>query len=152
MIFQKINESTAEKVFILCGNGEASAAWVAGGPVVLAADGTNDGFDAIKLVTGTAALAPLLVGVADKATASGSSGLVQCYGLRTDAVINNAGTASNANGAAGDVLIPWTASDGFSGVAAGAATGFSPWAILMQTQASSTAVATTTGSIFLRCM
>ena len=88
----------------------------------------------------------------DKATVAGDYGMVQVYGMRTDAVINQAGTASNANGAVGDVLIPWTASDAFSGVAAGAATGYSPWAVLMQTVASSATVATTTGKVFLRCM
>lgn len=152
MLFQRINRTDPEKVFVICRNDEASAAWVIGGPVVFISDGTRDGIDAIKLITGTAAKASLLVGVADAATVAGEYGLVQCYGLRTDAVINQAGTASNANGAVGDVLIPWTASDAFSGAAAGAATGYSPWAVLMQTVASSATIAKTTGSIFLRCM
>ena len=152
MLFQRINRTDAEKVFIIARNDEASAAWVKGGPVVWQSDGTRDGVDAIKLVTGTAAKCGLLIGVADAATVSGDYGLVQCYGLRTDAVINQAGTVSNANGAIGDILIPWTASDAFSGVAAGAATAYAPMAVLMQTVASSASVAKTTGSVFLRCM
>lgn len=151
MIIQRVgNGADMNKVFLVCVNDEASAAWVQGGPVSLQADGTDDGFAAIKMAT--AAKSTLLLGVADRATTAGSVGWVQCFGVRTDAVINQAGTATAANGAIGDVLIPWTASGGFSGVAAGAATGYSPWAILMQTVASSTAVATTTGTIFLRCM
>ena len=152
MLFQRIVRGDAEKVFIVCRNDEASAAWVKGGPVVWIADGTRDGIDTVKLITGAAAKAPLLVGVADAATVSGEYGLVQVYGLRTDTVINQAGTVSNGNGAVGDVLIPWTASDAFSGVAAGAATAYAPMAVLMQTVASSTTVAKTTGSVFLRMM
>lgn len=152
MLYKRINRTEPETVFIVARNDEASAAWVKGGPVVLQSDGTRDGVDAVKLVTGAAAKVPLLIGVADKATVAGDYGLVQVYGMRTDTVINQAGTASNANGAVGDVMIPWTASDGLSGVAAGAATGYSPWAVLMQTVASSATVATTTGKVFLRCM
>ena len=152
MIIAKVNRDDPEKVFIVCKNDEASNAWIAGAPVVLQADGTDDGLAAVRLTSGAAAKSSLLVGVADKATAATGVGLVQTYGVRTDAVINQAGTASNANGAIGDVMTPWTASNGFSGAAAGAATGYSPWAVLMQTVASSTAIATTTGTIFLRCM
>lgn len=152
MQIARVTGTSAEKVFIVCQNDEASAAWVAGGPVVLIANGTRDGFGAVKLVTGAAAKAGLLLGVADAATVAGEAGLVQCYGVRTDTVINQAGTASNANGAIGDILIPWTASDAFSGVAAGAATAYAPMAVLMQTVASSAAVAKTTGTVFLRCM
>lgn len=153
MLFKRINpETEAETVFLVCRNDEASNAWIKGAPVVLQADGTRDGIDAVRLNTGAAAKAALLVGIADANTVAGDYGLVQCYGLRTDAVINQAGTASNANGAIGDVLIPWTASNGFSGVAAGAATGYQPFAVLMQTVASSTAVATTTGKVFVRAM
>lgn len=152
MIIQRVDaqDAAANKVYLVCKNQEASAAWVQGAPVTLNASGTDDGFGAIKLAT--AAKASLLLGVADRATVADAVGWVQCFGLRTDAVVNQAGTASNANGEIGDVLIPWTASGAFSGVAAGAATGYSPWAALMQTVASSTAVATTTASVWLRCM
>lgn len=152
MLFKRINRTEAESVMIVCRNDEASNAWIKGAPVVLQSDGTRDGVDAVRTNTGAAAKSSLLLGVADAATAAGEYGLVQVYGLRTDAVINQAGTASNANGAIGDVLVQWTASNAFSGAAAGAVTGFSPWAVLMQTVASSTAVATTTGSVWLRCM
>lgn len=151
MIIQRVSkDADANKVFLVCKNAEASAAWVQGGAVTLNASGTDDGFGAIKLAS--AAKAPLLLGVADRATTAGSVGWVQCYGVRTDAVINQAGTASNANGAIGDILVPWTVSGGFSGGAAGAVTAYSPVAVLMQTVASSTAIATTTGTIWLRCM
>lgn len=152
MLFKRINRGEAETVFIVHRNDEASNAWIQGAPVVLQSDGTRDGIDAVRLKTGAAAKSTLLLGVADEATTAGEYGLVQCYGLRTDAVINQAGTASDANGAIGDVLVPWTASDAFSGAAAGAATGYSPWAVLMETVASSATIATVSGSIFLRCM
>ncbi len=152
MLIQRVNRTDPEKAFIVVKNAEASVALVQGGPVVFKASGTGDGSEVVKLITGAAAKAPLLAGVADSAIANAAYGLVQCYGVRTDAVINQAGTASGANGAIGDVLTLWTASDAFSGAAAGAATGYSPWAVLMQTVASSATVATTTGTIFLRCM
>lgn len=152
MLFKRINRTEAETVFLIARNDEASNAWIKGAPVVWQADGTRDGVDAVRLNTGAAAKAGLLVGVADAATVSGEYGKVQIYGLRTDTVINQAGTASNGNAAIGDILIPWTASNAFSGVAAGAATAYAPMAVLMQTVASSATVATTTGSVFLRCM
>jgi hypothetical protein len=152
MLFKRLNRTLSEDVFIYCRNDEASNAWIKGAPVVLQADGTRDGVDAVRLLTGAAAKSTLLVGVAHAATASGEYGKVQIYGLRTDCVINQAGTASDANGAVGDVLTPWTASNAFSGAAAGAATGYSPWAVLMQTVASSGTVATVAGKVFLRCM
>lgn len=153
MIIPRVGrDADQNKVFVVIKNAESSAALVAGGPVVWKASGTDDGLEVVKLQTGAAAKAPLFVGVSDRATAAGSLGWAQVYGIRTDAVINQAGTASNANGAIGDVMILWTASDAFSGAAAGAATGYSPWAVLMQTVASSTAIATTTGKVFLRAM
>ena len=152
MVFQRINRGVAEDVFVVMRNDEGSNAWIKGAPVVLQSDGTRDGIDCVRLTTGAAAKAPLIVGVADSAIVAGEYGLVQCYGLRTDTVINQAGSASNANGAIGDVMIPWTASNAFSGVAAGAASGYVAGAVLMETVASSTAVATTTGKTFLRYM
>jgi len=152
MLFKRINRTDAETVFIVARNDEASNAWIKGAPVVLQGDGTRDGIDAVRLTTGAAAKASLLIGVADKATVAGEYGLVQCYGLRTDAVLNNSGTASNGNAAVGDIMIPWTASNAFSGAAAGAATAYSPWAVRMDTIASSSAHATVAGKIFLRCM
>lgn len=150
MLFQRINRGDPEKIFLICRNDEASAAWIKGSGIAWQADGTRDGVDVVKLAT--AAKSSLLVGIADSAIAAGEYGLVQCYGLRTDAVINQSGTASNGNGAVGDIMVPWTASTGFSGAAAGAVTGFLPSIVLMQTVASSTALTTTTGSVFLRCM
>lgn len=150
MLIQRVNRDDPEKVFISCQNDDGSSSWVAGEPVFWQADGTDDGLDAVS--GGTDATSSLLIGVADTTTADQGYGLVQVYGVRTDAVINQAGTASDANGAIGDVLAPWTASSAFSGVAAGAATGFLPSVVLMETVASSSAVATTTGTVFLRCM
>ena len=152
MLFKRINRTEAEVVYIICRNDEASAAWIKGSPVVLQSDGTRDGVDAVRSATGGAAKSSLLVGVADAATVAADYGKVQVYGLRTDAVINQSGTASNAAGAIGDVLIQWTASSGFSGVAAGAVSGWKPSAVLMQTVASSSAHTTTTGSVWLACM
>ena len=152
-LFKRITRTDPEVVFMIHRNDEAADAWVKGGPVVLQADGTRDGVDAVQLNTGAAAKSTLLIGVADSAVVAGEYGKVQVYGMRTDTVIHKCGTASNANGAIGDVFLPMTALDAFSGVAAGAVTGYSPWAVLMETIASSSASGgTTTAKIFLRCM
>ncbi len=151
MLIAHVGKDLPEKVYGVFKNDEASAAWVAGAPVCLQADGTDDGFAAVSAAI-TAAKSTMTVGLADTTTAAGSVGLVQIYGVRTDAVINKAGTASNANGAIGDVLIQWTASDALSGVAAGAVSGYLPSFVLMETVASTSPIATTTGTVFIRCM
>jgi len=152
MIFQKLNRDDAEKIFIIVQNDEASNAFLKGAPVNLKMDGTLDGVAAERSNTGAAAKNHLTAGLADDTTAAGAYGLVQVYGLRTDAVINQGGTASNANGAIGDVLGLFTASNALSGLAAGTLTMYYAAFALAQTVASSTAIATTTGKVFIRCM
>lgn len=154
MLFKRINRTDPEQVFLVCRNDD-SVAWIAGAPVCFIADGTRDGVDAIRNNTAAAAKQALLVGLADAATVAAEYGLVQCYGYRSNAVINQAGSASGAAGAVGDGLIQWTASNALSGASSGAAMSasvFLPYAVLMETIASSATIATVAGKVWLRCM
>lgn len=152
MLFQRINRTDAEKVFIILRNDGANA-WVAGCPVTLQADGTRDGVDAVKPSDGAAAKTSLLVGVADTATAAADYGLVQCYGLRTDTKVRQCGTATNANAAVGDVMVVSSAGDMFSGTAAGSVQlgGAAYGVVLMATVASSAATSDATAAVSKSC-
>lgn len=155
MIFQKLNRDDAEKVFVIGYNQEASNAWLTGAPVALNCSGTLDGVGMVRSNSGGAAKAMMTIGLADTTTAAGAYGLVQVYGMRTDAVINQAGTASNGNGAIGDILTLWTAQNALSGTGPGivpTALGGYPGFVLMQTVASSASTATTTGKVFIRLL
>uniref|UniRef100_A0A6M3KZA6 Uncharacterized protein n=1 Tax=viral metagenome TaxID=1070528 RepID=A0A6M3KZA6_9ZZZZ len=90
MLFQRINRSDPEKVFLVVKAGEAL---LKSRPVCLHFDGTDDGLDAFtvdaEVDTG------YTVGIADADIASGDYGLVQCYGFRSDVYTINGSTESN---------------------------------------------------------
>ena len=156
MLFQRINRTDAEKVFIVLRNDGANA-WAKGGPIVLKADGTRDGIDAVKPSDGAIANTSLLVGVADAATAAGDYGLVQCYGLRTDTRVRQCGTVTNSNGAMGDGMIISSAGDMFSAASSGAVLSAVHYGVvLMSTVVSSAATSDATAAVertcFLRLM
>lgn len=150
MIIQRINRTNPEKVFLIARNDET--VFTKGQPVVFTFDGTRDGLDTVSCYTGDAAKSTLLAGLADSAIPAGSYGLVQCYGVRTDAVMLKAGTATNKNAAIGDAMVLHTAQDCLSGVAAGAVSAYLPGIVMGETMASSASTATTTGTVFLRLM
>lgn len=151
MIIQRINRTNPEKAFIITRN-DSSASIGAGYPAVFKFDGTRDGLDVEDAKTGAAAKNHLIAGIIDAALAAGSYGLVQCYGVRTDAVILKCGTATDANAAIGDVLALHTAASLLSGVAAGAVSAYFAGMVMGETMASSAATVTTTATIFLRLM
>jgi len=152
MIIQRINRSNPEKVFIVCRN-DSAASIAAGYPAVFKFDATRDGLDIEDCKTGTAVKNHLLAGLVDQAIAVSSYGLVQCYGVRTDAVIAKSGTATNKNAAIGDALVLYTAASVLSGVAAGAVSAYFAGIVMGETMASSSASGgTTTATVFLRLM
>lgn len=151
MIIQRINRTNPEKVFVVVRN-DSSASIGKGYPVVYKFDGTRDGLDVEDCKTAAAAKQHLLAGLLDAALAAGSYGLAQCYGVRTDAPILKCGTATNKNAAIGDAFILHTAASILSGVAAGAVSAWFPGIVCGATMASSSATATTTGTVFLRLM
>jgi len=151
MIIQRINRTNPEKAFIVVRN-DSAAAFVKGWPVVFKFDATRDGLDVEDCNTGTAAKNHLIAGIVDTALAASAYGLAQCYGVRTDAVILKCGTTTAKNAAIGDALVLHTASSILSGVAAGAVSAYLAGMVMGETMASSSAVVTTTGIIFLRLM
>ena len=152
MLIQRLNRDDPERVFISCYN-DSGSALTKGQVVCFSMDGTRDGYE---VTDPTAALSQLVAGLAHAATAAAEYGLVQIYGLDDDAIIHRSGTATNAAGAIGDVMIIWSASSALSGLSAGSANtaqAVNAWFVLAQTQASTdTSNLTTTGKVFIRCM
>ncbi len=84
MIIQRINRTNPEKVFIV-GRNDTATAFTQGAPVTFTFDATRDGLDLVAAKAGAAAKAHLVAGLADTAIGVSAYGLVQCYGVRTDA-------------------------------------------------------------------
>ena len=150
MIIQRINRTNPEKVFIVCRNDDT--VMTKGATVVFTFDATRDGLDIVKSVTGAAAKSNLAAGIVDTALAAGAYGLVQCYGVRTDAIYLKCGTASDSAGVIGDAMCLDTANDGLSGTAAGAVAEYFPGFVMGETMATSSATVTTTGTVFIRLL
>jgi len=150
MLFQRINRSDPEKAFIIVKNDESSNAFIKGAPVNFKFDGTDDGLAAERIASGAAAKAYLTAGLADAATPSGSYGLVQVYGVRTDAVIL---ALSSTECAVGDALMIMTASNCLSRTSAGAVNLLKPMFVMGQTLSSVNGDhKTTTGTVFIRAL
>jgi len=145
VIIQRVNRINPEKVFIIVRNDDA-VAFVAGGVIGFKFDGTRDGLDAelADSITDN----PLIAGVADEATAAGSYGLVQIYGVRTDAVIWRTDTAV----VVGDALIVTQGSAALMRIAAGVASAYLPAFAAGEALASTNGAKTDTTTVFIRCM
>jgi hypothetical protein len=151
VIIQRINRTNPEKVFIICRN-DSAAAIGKGYPTVFKFDGTRDGLDIEDVKTGTAAKNHLIAGLADASIAAAAYGLVQCYGVRTDAPMLKSGIATSDNAAIGDVMVLHTAASILSGSSSGIVTQYLAGIVMGETMASSSATGTTTGTVFLRLM
>ena len=146
MLFPRINRTEPEKVFMCVKAGEAL---LQGRPVAMHFNGTDDGkvgYLADAAVDGT-----LVVGLADKAIASGDYGLVQCYGYCSDAQIIN---ASDAAADCGAIMAVGSASSGYLYMSAsvGAATAIQPNFVLALSASKTTSTTLYTGGVFIRCM
>ncbi|HBH13814.1 MAG TPA: hypothetical protein DDX29_12005 [Clostridiales bacterium] len=146
MLFSRLNRTDPEKVFISVKAGEAL---LIGRPVCLHFNGTDDG--KVGYLADAATDGTLVVGLADKAIASGSYGLVQCYGYRSDAQIIN---ASDAAADCGAVMAVGSASSGhlYMSVSVGAASGIQPNFVLALSASKTTSTTLYTGGVFIRCM
>ena len=147
MLFQRVNRSDAERVFVVVQN-VTGAALAAGDALVLDHVTTVDGVRVIKPVTANLNL----VGLATSAIADNGYGLAQAYGLCTFAsVIQDITTAQ----AAGILLEPTNASHILGGVAAkttvsdGVDVG---QVTLLVTIATATTPARLNGTVFLRLL
>jgi hypothetical protein len=92
MLFQRINRSDAEKVFIVVKNSYSTAAITSG--QVVAFDYTTDA-DGVGVTRPTTALLAMPAGVVETASiAAGDYGLVQVYGHNANCLVNgSSGTA-----------------------------------------------------------
>jgi hypothetical protein len=84
MLFQRVNRSDAEKVFIIAQN-TSGASLGANLPVYFETDAASDGLAVSQMV---AAGNLLFAGINDATLADDGYGLVQVYGARTSAVYN----------------------------------------------------------------
>lgn len=104
MIFQTVMDGTNDVAFRAIRNsltGTSTVSIAAGSPVILeTATASANGGWARQALTATAVDNNLFVGLAHSAIAADSVGLVQAYGVDTDAVIVTAGAS------AGAVLVP----------------------------------------------
>jgi len=151
MIIQRVNRTNPEKVFIV-GYNDNAGAMTKGAVVVFDYDGTDDGIALEKSSIGAAAKAHLAAGIVDTALAAAAYGLVQCYGVRTDAIILKCGIATTDNAIIGDAMVMDTTNDGLSGVATGVVSAYFPGFVMGETMASSASTATTTATVFIRLM
>ena len=151
MIIQRVNRTNPEKVFII-GYNDNAAAMVKGAVVDFDYDGTDDGLALEKSSIGAAAKSTLVAGIVDTALAAAAYGLVQCYGVRTDAIILKCGTATTDDSVLGDAMVMDTTNDGLSGTAAGAISAYFPGVVCGEVIASSASTETTTATVFIRLM
>ena len=148
MIIQRVNRTNPEKVFIITRNDEGVTVPI-GSPVNFKFDAVRDGLDVERAVTGGAVKTLLTAGLADAAIPTLQYGLVQCYGVRTDAVFLGTDSAQ----AVGNLLIITHASNALMSVTAGAATEWLPAFACGVAQATIAASTTTnTAVVFIRCM
>ena len=147
MLFQRVNRSDAERVFVVVQN-VTGAAIVAGDALTLDHVTTPDGVRAIKPTAANLNL----VGLAASAIADTGYGLAQAYGLCTFAsVIPDVTTAQ----AAGITLLPTASSHNLGGIAAKTvvSTGADTAQVtLLTTVATATTPARVNGVVFLRLL
>ena len=159
MIFQRLNRSNPERVFVVMRANEASIA--ADDPVVL--ELTAASVDGVRVIQPITANLWAFVGIADAAIGNGSYGLVQVYGYRSTSRIFQ----TSISQAAGLPLIPVNAADymqstasttlysSFDSTVSVADSTFSNnpyFAVLLESIASSAASATVSRKVFLRAL
>lgn len=147
MLFQRVNRSDPEKVFIVVKNG-SGATLTAGYPGFIDLEMTTpDGVQVTNSTVSTTGTQTLL-GVADADIATGQYGLLQVYGFRADVrCLSSAGV-----NAKGSILTYVNATNGFT-PAADATASSKAWGVLCEAiAASSSSAYYTTADCFLRCL
>jgi len=144
MLFQRINRSDPEKVFMVVKAGENL---LAGRPVCIQFTGTDDGL--IGMLANAAGDGASTVGIADGAIASGGYGLVQVFGFRSSAKVLGASNFSVNQHAILNVM--HASSGGLSmSVSIGAATAMAPMFIAAVSASSTLTTAYYDMPIFIR--
>lgn len=142
MTFQRLNRTDPEKVFAIFQNCTGGA--TAAGDAAQLDTGTLDGTRAVKPTT---AGLSLLLGCWATAYANSSYGLVQVYGLNSDALAVN---HTSVPVVAGDILVPVNAAIHFARSAA--SDGKTGLAMAGAAVATGSATTVASGGVFLRCL
>lgn len=139
MIFQRLNRTDPERVFVVMRSNEACSA-----DDCCILETNSDSIDGVKVRQPDTGLLHAFVGVADAAIASGAYGLIQVYGYRSTSRVFQTNTSQDT----GVVLTPTA---GAAYVQSFASSNV-PYAVLLETIVSSSASATVSRKVFIRAM
>lgn len=139
MIFQRLNRTDPERVFVVM---QANEAISSDDCVIL--ETNSDSIDGVKVRAPDTGLQHAFVGVADAAISSGSYGLIQVYGYRSTNRVFQTNTSQDT----GVVLSPTAAAVYLSSFASSNI----PYGVLLETIASSSVSATISAKAFIRAM
>lgn len=142
MIFQRLNRTNPERIFMVVRPNEAGVA--ADDTLQLSVNTASNDGTWVEQPSSALLATTLFVGVADAAIASGAFGLCQVYGYRSTSRV----LASNADQAAGVALAAVSDQDYLSSFASTA--NVTPLAVLIASATSSTG--SVSRAIFLRTM
>jgi len=142
MLFQRINRTDPEKIFIVAKNSYATASLTVGMPVIW--DYATDA-DGVGVTIPTAECGIACAGITVGTIASGAYGLFQVYGYNADAIVDggtdvSAGQGLTMNAAAFELYLQSTASNAVQDQACGFA---------LADMATSVAAAT---AMFVKCL
>lgn len=148
MLFQRVNRTDAEKVFVVVYN--ASGGALTAGQAVCWDTGTSA--DGIRVTTPATATLSAFAGLCNAAIASTAYGLVQVYGFCSQASVKPDVTTALV---AGKILLPKNGSadlscDGAAGIAA--ADGKTGFIIAMQTNTTMTTPSASAHKVFIRAL
>lgn len=139
MIFQRLNRTDPERLFMVMQANETCAADDA-----LILETNSDSVDGVKVRLPDTALVHAFVGIADAAITSGNYGLVQVYGYRSTSRVFQTNTSQTT----GVVLTPTAAQVYMQSFASSNV----PYGVLLESIVSSSVSNTVSAKIFLRAM
>ena len=148
MLFQRVNRTDAEKVFVVAYNASGGAFTI--GQAVAWDCGTSA--DGIRVTTPATATLSAFAGLCNAGIANGAYGLLQVYGYNANASVKPDITTALV---AGNILIPKNGAadlscDGAAGTAA--SDGKSGFVIAMQTNTTMTTPSASAHKVFIRAL
>jgi hypothetical protein len=139
MIFQRLNRTDPERIFMVMRSNESCSADDA-----VCLETNSDSIDGVKVRQPDTGLLHSFVGIADAAITSGSYGLIQVYGYRSTSRVFMTNTSIDT----GVVITPVA---GAAYVQSFASSNV-PYGVLLETIVSSAASGTVSRKIFIRAM
>jgi len=151
MIFQRVNRSDPERVFIIAKNTEAATLNADDGAAWATASASVDGVAIRQPDTGHSAS---VVGIVDAAITDGNFGLVQVYGYRSTSRVFQTNTSQDTGAfleqSLGAAHLSSYVTTAVSNTTVSHKPG--PYYVLAESIASSSASATITAKLFTRCL